>query len=239
MITVMKIHRLIPLAFPVLLFGASVDEGYFAYASGDYNRSFELLRSCGLGGRPGVSFLLGKMYLEGLGTLRNEAEGVRLLSAAADGGHSGAAGLLMDYYAKAGEAEKALRWYRRLPEAERKNRRLEAAGLYRLNGENDRAFAIYRQMSNRYRVPEPTYEMGRMYENGEGRPVDIDAALMLYRAAAKKRYEPAEYRLGLLLAERCREEARTWLERVAYRFPDVPDVIARMRRNCPEQNLSE
>ncbi len=225
-----------PVLAAILLFSrlsasqaGSAEEGLLAFAAKDYNRSFSLLQPLADSKNPGISFLLGKMYLEGRGTERNVTKALALLASAADAGHGTAARVLGDHYRSAGADRKALYWYGRVPEGD-DALSMKLADIYRRLGRYDKAFGIYKKLSRRFTVPEPTYEIARMYERGEGRAVNKKAARSLYRAAAKKGYKKARYRLGLLLAESCenpqqRDEALRQLRTAASEIDDARALL--------------
>lgn len=198
-----------------------IEAGMVAYISHDYNRSFSLLSPLESSHTPGIDYLLGKMYMDGHGTACNTTKAIALLTAAAKGNHTSAMTALIEYYSQK-DADRhalllALHWYMQLPDEEKNVYRLQSADILRRLGRYREAFDTYKTLSKRYTVPEPTYIIAQMFEQAQGRPANLAAARSLYRAAAKKGYAPAQYRLGLMLANDCRSrseknDAIRWLQ---------------------------
>ena len=235
------------LLLPLAAADSRYDEGFFAYVTHDYNRSFGLLEPLAEDGGPGVKYLVGKMYLEGRGTPKDEMRALHYLKLSAEAGHEPAVSLLASCLsredASPAELEAALAWYRKLPPARRNDKETlyRTLELERRLGHYEKAFRAYHRLSKRFSVPRPTFEMARMYEAGLGRPADRHAAIKLYRVAAKKGYAEAAYRLGMLLAGACRSEAERqealrWLQRAGSAHPEAADAAEALRRGdgCPE-----
>ena len=66
---------------------ADFDSARAAYERGDFAAAFQEWGRLSRAGDPAAQYQLGQLYAEGLGTARDEAEGLRWIKHAADGGY--------------------------------------------------------------------------------------------------------------------------------------------------------
>lgn len=88
-------------------------------------------------------------------------------------------------------------WYRRAAEQGYPIGQYNLALALEKEGDLKSQFRLYRLAANRNYGPAQA-QLGWMYENGEGRPINLEKAVSLYRKAAGQDHRWAQYRLGRL-----------------------------------------
>lgn len=169
----------------------------------DFGAAVTYLKAAAGNGSALAEYELGRFYKEGLAELKpNPAQAAFWWMLADAGGNAQAASALQDVqletpevYARAKELFTA---YQRAQRGEAEDQ-LFMAQAYRKGGllDPDLETAVYwydkAQAGN---LPQAWYELGELYEKGEGVPQDKAKALELYTKAADAGYVPAEYQLG-------------------------------------------
>ncbi len=205
----MKLGLSIAVVLMALVLKADVSEdAYIAYAMKEYKRAFELLEPLESQMKPGVSYLLGTIYLEANATKQDIPKALKLLEHSADAGNSAALMRLIRYYSAEGASDSSLKYalilQSRLEGKSSSQFICANASLLLRVGEHKRAFAQFKSASKKFKVPCATYGLAFMYENGYGVSKNMSAAKKLYDIAFKKRYAKASYRLGLIKLKECK-----------------------------------
>jgi uncharacterized protein len=84
--------------------------------------------------------------------------------------------------------------------------------------------------------PKAQYQLGYIYEHGEGVPQDIKEAAVWYRKAAEQGHPKAQYRMGLFYengaaVEKDLKEATKWYRKSAdQNFPAAKDAVKRVEK---------
>jgi len=181
---------------------ASGLDGYSAGGKG-LNTALEDLSAAAGGGHTGAMFLLGCMYEDGDGVLRDERRAAEYYAGAAEAGHAGASlnlgimhlnGLLPDE-----DLSEAFRLISKAAES----------------GD-----------------PEAEAALGTMYYEGLGTETDLSKAYSLYRASFDAGYRPAVHELALMTYRgegtgKDEEEARRMLREAAHRGDEDAEATLR------------
>ena len=85
--------------------------------------------------------------------------------------------------------------------------------------------------------PKAMYQVGYMYDHGEGVPQNLNDAAEWYRKAAEKGHVKAQYRLGMLYAtgsgvDKDMKEAVKWYKKAAFQgFLPAKEALKRIAKN--------
>ena len=110
-------------------------------------------------------------------------------------------------------------WYRRAAEQGSPIGQFNLAMALGDQGDFEGEFTWARRAAN-LRYAEAEYWMGQMFEDGEGRPVDLQESFSWYQKAAEQGYAPAQLKLGEFYQygngrEENYQEAKKWYEAAA------------------------
>ena len=191
----------------VFLHADTMSDAFVAYLQKDYASALAMFKSHEHENKPGVDYMIAKIYLDRNTTEENTSITIRYFEKAKQEGHPDAAGQLAKLYARPGadnaSLKKALANYDAIPSQDDRTRSAEAKVLYRL-GRYKEALSLYTLLSYRYKKAKYTYKIASMYEHGLGVKADINRAKRLYRTAANRGSKEAVMHLAQLLADECR-----------------------------------
>lgn len=163
-------------------------------------RALRLLRRASASRHPGVLHLLGLAALRGQGCARNEAEGLKLVEAAAllgctdaqaDAGLAHALGIGTPV-----SSEKSLYWRRLAAAAGRADAALEAARIA-LNARDFPEAARWYAIAADAGLPDAQYELALLFLRRDNPERNPSAARSRLRSAAEQGHVKAQYRLGV------------------------------------------
>lgn len=193
-------------AIAVFLHADTIGDAFVAYLQKDYATALAIFKSHEHEQKPGVDYMIAKIYLDHNATEENTSIAIRYFEKAGKEGHPDAAAQLARLYARPGadnaSLKKALANYEAIPSPDDKTRSAQADVLYRL-GRYKEALSLYTLLSHRYRKPKYTCKIASMYEHGLGVKADINRAKRLYRTAASRGSKEATMHLAQLLTDEC------------------------------------
>jgi len=203
----------------------------------EQDRATAAYKKAAEGGYLRAQYQLGRMYLDGNETAKNEAEGVKWLTQAAALGLAEAQVSLAEIYHTGRAAdelslwegveqddEKALSLYRRAMDQGHAPAAFSFQLAYRpknFGTDKDiaKAFALIKPLAEKGN-PQAQNNLGVMYENGRGVEKDEKEAVKWYRKAAEQDSATAQYVLGNMyangeLVEKDGKKAVEWLKKAA------------------------
>ena len=161
------------------------------------------LRASAEAGDAEAQFILGGMYVTGVGVPQDAAEAVAWYRRAAEQGYARAQYNLGVIYAEGvggpQDAAEAVAWYRRAAEQGNARAQSNLGVMYAegVGGPQDAAEAVawYRRAAEQGDA-RAQYNLGGMYRKGRGVPQDAAGAVAWYRRAAEQGHARAQYNLG-------------------------------------------
>ncbi len=166
------------------------------------------IRARAQAGDPEALNALANLHVNGQGVPQDDAEAIRLYTAAAAAGHAAASfnlGMMTEMgRGTVQDPRAAFRHYLKAAEAGFAPAQFNVGNMY-ANGvgvpqDHFEAVLWFRQAAERG-VPEAQYNLGLAYETGRGLSKDEALAQRWYRAAAEQGYARARYNLALMLEE--------------------------------------
>ncbi len=188
---------------------AKVAEGERAYKQGDYELARKILSPLAEAGDPQAQFYLGRMYDNGQGVAKNEAEALRWFRKAAEQGHAkGQFNLGVSYETGQGfpqDAVEAARWVRKAAKQGLANAQSKLGYMYQYGRgvAKDEAEAVrwFRKAAEQG-YAEGQFNLGVSYLKGQGVAQDKAEAVRLFRKAAAQGVAEAQAALKALGAQR-------------------------------------
>lgn len=136
-------------------------------------------------------FLLGQMYLLGIGTVVDRAKGIQLLERGSIEFHNDDAMVLLGDLALNQDLLTAKYWYARAAKISNGEGQLKLANIYRYGEEKDQdpesAFKLYKEASNQG-ILRAQYELALMYAMGIGVAADLTRSLFMLEALCDKKH---------------------------------------------------
>ncbi|MDH5217483.1 MAG: SEL1-like repeat protein, partial [Gammaproteobacteria bacterium] len=178
------------------VWAAEIDDAKRAYGAGEFENAAGLLRPLARDGSVEAQYLLGRMYEQGDGVARDEAEAKKLFKLAADQGHDNAGQRLALYEnADSGEESVVLEWY--LPAAEEGDMEAQynLGFMYETGwgvGIDEKMAANWYKEASDLQHDMAQLRLGMMYVVGSGVSKDIDQGVELLRLAAENGNRVAE-----------------------------------------------
>jgi TPR repeat protein len=195
---------IIAISFAGLASAGPLEDGLFAYYTGDYPTAMRLLRPFADKGNATAQARVGSMYANGWGVSRDFAAGINWARKAADQNNlSGLIDVGIAAY-HGGDYATSMRLLRPLGDNDKVSGRPQVfiARMYaegRGVPRNDAtAVAWYRKAAEHYGPAQ--VGLGFMYEKGRGVPQDYATAVSWYRKAADNNWNIAQNNLGLMYA---------------------------------------
>lgn len=196
-----------PAAFKL---GQLYEHGQIGAVAADPAKAFGFYKSASAGGEAGARIRMAKLMIEGNGTDRDAAAGVKLLEELAENRHLSDAYLMLgEYYSGAigdGSAKdlaRAFDYYRKAANANSMTGRVQTA-LMLLRGEGtqmDRAAGLdLLKGAGASGDPEALIALGNVHLSGEAGAVDAEAAIAAFEAAAEQGVSRANILLGDLFS---------------------------------------
>ena len=184
------------LALVMPVWAAEIDDAKRAYGAGEFENAAGLLRPLARDGSAQAQYLLGRMYEQGDGVARDEAEAKKLFKLAADQGHDNAGQRLALYEnADSGEESVVLEWY--LPAAEEGDMEAQynLGFMYETGwgvGIDEKMAANWYKEASDLQHDMAQLRLGMMYVVGSGVAKDVDQGVELLRLAAENGNRVAE-----------------------------------------------
>jgi len=180
-----------------------VEDGFAAYARGDFARAVELWRPYAENGDARAQNFMGDLYFEGQGVKQDFRQALFWFKLAAGKG-SAAARYNLGVAAEQGRglpasAAQATAYYKQAAEAGGVPAMLALARLARASEPPDHETALrWTQKAADKGDPQAEDELGTLYRLGKGVEPDLAKAREWYRKAGEQGYAPAENNLGMM-----------------------------------------
>jgi TPR repeat protein len=195
----------------------------------DYERAVLLLHAAAIRGSGEAYYELGRLFEQGEGEYRNEKEAIAYYTQALKYQHAAAAQRLEQLSAsspKSAEFAQSMEYMENLNSALKGNVLAQYnVGVFQYLGKgfaqpNYTEAAKWFTMAANQGYAKAQYNLGTLYENGEGVGKSLSQALKWYRLAAEQQDAPAQYALGTLYRDgqgvkKNAKLAREWLQRAA------------------------
>ncbi len=171
--------------------------GEAAYASGDFDRAYDVLSPLAAHGDANAQYVLGLMYANGQGVKQNFYEAGKMYRRAGEQGHTGAqvnlGSLFENCYGNGPcNSEEAANWYRRAASQGDAIAQYNLGVMYGVGqgvAEDEWTAKTYFRKSAEQGYAPAQYNLAVTYERGIGGPVDRIAAYAWYDLAASRGYE--------------------------------------------------